>query len=151
MLFWQYFSAIIIISAGYPLGQCIGKIAQDEIKAGSKYLLIFRDTLLLASIAVAAYAHNQTVLQYALPVAIIISYFWIWKYYEKIYNYIIPIILFFSIITDETFIINSVLLFLSTFTTGSLAYKQLKKPRDYLKYWPVPSIGIILTIVLIFL
>jgi hypothetical protein len=68
----EYLVAIVLICAAYPLGKIVGKLAYDEVKKAEKYLYLLRDSLFLAAVAIACYSLGLTVLQYALPAAIII-------------------------------------------------------------------------------
>jgi hypothetical protein len=150
-MWWHYLTAIVLLSFAFPLGRRTGMIAPDEVKAGGKYIFLLRDALMLASIAVAAYSHGQTFMQYALPALIIISYFWFWKLYGHIYPFLLPLIMLASLSTAEVFVFNGGLLFLAAFTQGVTEYKQKKKKLYPKIYWPTPLIGAILTIVLLFI
>lgn len=138
---WQYLISIILIAIGYPLGKLIAKTVPDELKE-KKYILIIRDAMFLFAIAITAFGHNKLILQYVLPLIVIISYFWFAKYFEVIYPYLFPIIIFFSNVTNEIFITNTALLFIATFISGAVNYKH--------KSWIQPAlliVGLILGIV----
>lgn len=142
---WQYFISIALIIIGYPLGKIVTKTVPDEVKE-KKYLLIIRDAMFLFTIAITAFGHQQLILQYLLPLIIIISYFWFAKYFEIIHPYLFPIIIFFSNITNEIFITNTALLFIATFMSGAVNYKN----KLWIQY-PLIAIGLFLGIVKLFL
>lgn len=144
-MWWQYLCGIILITFGYPIGARIGTLVDDEIIAGKQYILIVRDAAFLGTIAIAAFSYEAIVLQYALPLIIIISYFWFWKYWENIYPICLPIIFFFSGSSNEVFATNGVLLFLVAVLSAAVHHKKI----NY-SYLGVPIMGLLLTIFLFF-
>jgi len=147
----RFSAGILILCLAYPLGATVGRIATGEVKKAQQYLLLARDVFFLAAVAVAAYAHGETLLQYVLPAAIITSYFWFWKSYERIYPFLLPLVLAASLVSRETLILNGTLLCMCAFTGASVGHSSLRRARDYLRYWPVAAVGAALVLLLLFL
>lgn len=144
---WQLAAALVIVGFGYPVGARVGTLAADEVVAGKKYLYLFRDVLVLAAVAIACFANDLTVLQYALPAAIILSFFWCWKWAGRIYPWLLAPILLASRATTETFLLNGTLLFLHAFTTGSVEHKSLGRVRGYARFWPYLALSVVAVVV----
>ncbi len=127
MQFINYLSTTTLVYAGLLAGIILGYISKEEVKAGRKYFIIIQKIiLLLIIISFSAYSRLDIILRlsifFVLISSLIIIHFKdinILRYSLITYT-ILGIIFYISSSISRLFLINSSLIFLYGFPTGTL-------------------------------
>lgn len=121
-----YVLTAVIVYLGLPAGMIIGRLAEEELKPGKKYITFVQDILLAAVVLAFLYYAVANLVAAAL---IAIAVFCVMYFFRRIRSYIIyPILgLLFYFSADIGFLLLSSLIFLYGIPTGSLELKTWKK------------------------
>jgi len=105
---------------GVIVGYWLGRIAQEELSSGEKYITILKEVLFYGTLLVALFFLKNIYFSVAIFAFIIIYYLINLKYKEYV-SYVLFIILYFLVIDNS--VIPS-LIFLYGLSVGSLLYEK---------------------------
>ena len=116
----NYFLIAVVAAIGLILGRILAWTAKEEIKPGTKYLLILQKALFCLAIALLMY-FNRTNVHYVWIGALVIFIYLSW--FKKIPSYAFSVILgilFYLASLTEKFVLISAVIFLHGLPAGSL-------------------------------
>lgn len=101
-------------------GYWLGKIAQEELSSGKKYISILKEVLFYGTLLIALFFLKNTFFSVAIFVFIIIYYF-VHSVYKEYVSYVLFVLLYFLVIDNS---ILPSLIFLYGLSVGSLLYEK---------------------------